>query len=155
MNKKLNPFFVTGFTEGEGSFYVGISLRVRNKTGFEIRPSFSLSQNEKEKKLLYLVKEFFHCGSIRFNKRDKTLKYEVRSLSDLQNKIIPHFQKFPLRGEKKRDFKIFKKIIKMISCQEHLKKEGLRRIVRMVQKMRIRNKWRLEKLNQIHTLLKE
>jgi LAGLIDADG DNA endonuclease family protein len=48
----LDPWFVTGLTEGEGCFCVSFSRRARLRLGLEVRPSFSLSLNEKDRPLL-------------------------------------------------------------------------------------------------------
>jgi hypothetical protein len=37
-------------------------------------------------------------------KDDKSVQYRVGSLKDLNDKIIPHFDKYPLITQKKADF---------------------------------------------------
>src|SRR5882757_10267795 len=44
----LDPWFVTGLTDGEGCFCVSLAIRAKLRTGLEVRPSFSLSLNEKD-----------------------------------------------------------------------------------------------------------
>ena len=150
--KKLNPFYITGFTEGEGSFYVGILPRKMN-TGWEVRPSFSLSQNEKDKLLVSSLIDFFECGSVRYSKNDQTFKYEVRSLKELQNKIIPHFEKYPLQGRKQNDFIAFKKAVEIMSKNKHLKNEGLKEIIFLALSM-TKNSRRIKNLRNTLTFLK-
>lgn len=152
MKSDLNPFYVTGFTEGEGSFYIGILPRRMNQ-GFEVRPSFSLSQNEKDKELIETLIDFFGCGFVRYSKSDQTFKYEVRSLEDLQTKIIPHFEKYQLEGRKKKDFETFKQVINFMQTNKHLEKEGLKQITRLALSM-TKNPRRIISLKNILTLLK-
>ena len=152
MENRLNPFYITGFTEGEGSFYVGILPR-KMKTGWEIRPSFSLSQNEKDTNLINSLIDFFGCGSVRPSKSDQTVKYEVRSLKDLQEKIIPHFEKYQLEGRKQKDFITFKKAIEIMKTNKHLEKEGLVEITNLALTM-TKNPRRINSLKNILTLLK-
>ena len=152
MRNRLNPFYITGFTEGEGSFYVGILPR-RMKNGWEVRPSFSLSQNEKDKELVSSLIDFFGCGFVRPSKNDRTVKYEVRSLKDIENKIIPHFEKYQLEGRKKKDFDAFKKAVEIMKINKHLEKEGLIEIVSLVLTM-TKNHRRIKSLKNIITLLK-
>ena len=152
MENKLNPFYITGFTEGEGSFYVGILSR-KMKTGWEIRPSFSLSQNEKDTELVYSLIDFFGCGHVRPSKTDNTVKYEVRSLKDLQEKIIPHFEKYQLAGRKQKDFIAFKKAVEIMKTNKHLEKEGLMEITNLALTM-TKNPRRISSLENILTLLK-
>ena len=152
--KKLNPYYVTGLVEGEGSFYVGILPRKLGKVDFEVRPSFSLSQHKRNRSLLFKLKEYFGCGSIRFSKKDQTYKFEVRSLKDLKEKILPHFEKFPLEGEKARDFKVLKEIVEMMERKEHLERKGLLKIVELIERMTESEK-RKKFLQKIATSLKE
>src|SRR3989338_3647679 len=152
MKNKLNPFYITGFTEGEGSFYIGILPR-RMKNGWEVRPSFSLSQNEKDKELIETLIDFFGCGFVRYSKSDQTFKYEVRSLQDLQSKIVPHFEKYQLEGRKKQDFETFKRVIEIMKVNKHLEKEGLKQITILALSM-TKNPRRITSLENILTLLK-
>lgn len=50
---KLNPFWVTGFIAGEGSFYINT-----NKITKKMRPVFSMGLNERDKFLLLKINDF-------------------------------------------------------------------------------------------------
>jgi len=106
--------YLSGYTDGEGSFCISFSPRDRLKAKIEIRPSFSVSQNSDRAEVLLLFKEYFSCGSIRPDRSDKTVKYEVRSLQDLVTKIIPHFRRFPLLSGKQKDFEKFATICEFL-----------------------------------------
>jgi hypothetical protein len=132
MNKmpmnQLLPY-ISGYVDGEGCFCVSFNKSKRHKFGWDIGPSFSVSQNADRAEVLTIMKSHFDCGTIRPDRSDQTLKYEVRSIMDLTEKIIPHFQKFPLVSSKQRDFEIFMEICQKILEKEHLTKEGFRNIV--------------------------
>src|SRR5579859_7066398 len=68
----LDPWFVSGLTEGEGCFCISLALREKLRTGLEVRPSFSLSLNERDLELLRDLHAFFECGWIRQSKTDRT-----------------------------------------------------------------------------------
>ena len=68
------------------------------------KTKFSVGQNYDRREVLDLMKEYFKCGFMRRDYSDKTLKYEIRSLEELLNNIVPHFQKFPLLSSKNKDF---------------------------------------------------
>jgi hypothetical protein len=89
-------WYVTGFTDGEGCFSISFTQRAKMRTGIEVRPSFCIGQNKRSLQVLKDVHTYFGCGAIRFSKRDQLYKYEVRSVKDLQQRIIPHFKKYPL-----------------------------------------------------------
>ena len=66
---------------------------------------------------------------------DKTLKFEVRSLDDLLDKIIPHFVEFPLKSSKYKDFLLFAEICKRMKRFEHLEQAGLKKIIKLAYQM--------------------
>ena len=83
---------------------MSFSPRSKLLIGWEVRPSFSVSQNADRSEVLLLMQQHFGCGSIRPDRSDKTLKYEVRCLDDLVGSIIPFFEANPLISSKQRDF---------------------------------------------------
>lgn len=125
----LDPWFVTGLAEGEGCFCISFSLRAKLRTGIEVRPSFALALNERDRTLLEDLQMHFGCGSIRESRRDRTFKYESRSNRELLRHVVPHFEAFPLRGDKRRSFCCFARICRMIEQGDHLERDGLRCIV--------------------------
>ena len=127
--------YISGYIDGEGCFSISFSKRDKFLVGWETKPSFSVSQNEDRAQILFLMQEFFECGFIRRDYSDKTLKYEVRSLSDLINKVIPHFKKYPLVSAKQRDFKFFEKVCLLMQKQLHKNKNGLGKIMNLAFQM--------------------
>jgi hypothetical protein len=45
--------------------------------------------------------------TIRPDRSDRTLKWETRRLEDILERIIPHFERFPLLSGKRYDFERF------------------------------------------------
>lgn len=99
------------------------------KTGWRVQASFSIQLNSIDIPLLELLRSFFGTGNIRNYKRGDSAIYSVRSISDLTNIIIPHFNKFPLLTKKQADFELFKRIIELINNSEHLTIEGLNKVL--------------------------
>jgi len=133
----LDPWFVSGLTEGEGCFCIALALRKKLRTGLEIRPSFSLSLNERDLELLRDLQAFFGCGWIRESKSDRTFKFEARSVLDLLDSIIPHFDRHPLRGSKAKSFAAFADACRMIEQGDHLRRDGVREIVDLAYEMNL------------------
>ena len=133
-DKSINPEYLSGFVDGEGSFVVSIFPRKRCPSGLEVLPSFSVSQSEKRSRILFLIKRYFNCGTIRSG-GDGTLKYETRSVKDLLGKVIPHFKRYPLISGKRRDFEIFEQICQMIDKRLHRSKNGLKGIINLAFRM--------------------
>ena len=129
MTVRLDPWYVSGLTEGEGCFCVSFARRAKLRTGLEARPSFSLSLNERDRELLGDLQAFFECGWIRESRSDRTFKYEVRSVPELSDHIVPHFEAYPLRGAKRHSFRGFAEVCQMIRQGDHLRPEGMAAIV--------------------------
>jgi hypothetical protein len=134
---RLDPWFVTGLTEGEGCFCVSFAIRPKLRVGLEARPSFSLSLNEKDRDLLGELQAYFECGWIRESRSDRTFKYEARSAHDLVTQIVPHFEAYPLRGAKRRSFEGFAQVCQMIWQGDHLRPEGMAEIVALAYEMNL------------------
>ena len=58
INKPLNPMWVTGFSDAEGSFIVSVSKR-KDSNNWQIRPSFELWLHSKDLSTLWELKTFF------------------------------------------------------------------------------------------------
>ena len=129
------PSYISGFVDGEGCFCVPFCRSRRHRLGWDVRPSFSVSQNRDRSELLYLIQDWWKCGYIRPDRSDQTLKYEVRSIGDLVAKVLPHFREYPLQSSKQRDVELFDKICCLIRERRHLDVDGLRIIVRLAMDM--------------------
>ena len=121
--------YISGYTDGEGCFSVSFLKRAKLTIGIETRPSFSVSQNEDRAEVLYLMQEHFKCGHMRRDYSDKTLKYEVRKLTDLCDIIIPHFVQYPMLSGKQVDFEHFARVCMLMKDGGHHTKPGLCKIV--------------------------
>ena len=133
----LDPWYVSGLAEGEGCFCVSFARRAKLRTGLEARPSFSLSLNERDLGLLEALQQFFECGWIRESRGDRTFKYEARSAAELVQRIVPHFEEYPLRGAKASSFAGFAEVCRMVWQGDHLTREGMIRIVQIAYEMNL------------------
>ena len=123
--------YLSGYADGEGCFCVTFNRSARHAHGWDIRPSFSVSQNHERAQVLELFRKTLGCGTLRPDRSDRTLKFEVRSVPELVAKVIPHFQKYPMLSAKQRDFDIFTVICEMMNRGEHLAEAGFKRIATM------------------------
>ena len=125
---KLNPYWVAGFIDAEGSFMVSILKNLELKTGWRVKATLSISLHENDRMVLELIQKFFGVGDITKQGKD-SVQFRVTSLPDLINVIIPYFDKFSLITQKRGDFELFKMVIEMMSRKEHLTAEGLQAII--------------------------
>ncbi len=140
----MNPQYIIGLTDGEGSFTVFIRNpdskdKVKRRVYFE--PRFYIKLIEKDKDILYKLKNFFKCGSVYFQKdtrpnHQNCYRYEVFNREELQTIIIPFFKKHPLMFvSKAKDFKIFCQLMEKMKQGKHLTEKGLRELYKLKQLM--------------------
>jgi len=129
------PSYLSGYVDGEGCFTVSIAPRPTLRVGWEVRPSLSVSQNGDRREVLLLLQEYFESGTLRPDRSDKTLKWEVRSLHVLITRVIPHFETYPLLSGKQKDFEAFAEICRRMVRGEHLLSGGLREIIGLAREM--------------------
>lgn len=123
------PSYIFGYVDGEGCFTVSISPRPTLLVGWEVRPSISVSQNEDRSEVLRKIQKYFACGTLRPDRSDRTLKWETRCLSMINERIVPHFRNYPLLSGKQNDFELFAEICDRMRRREHCNPDGLAEIV--------------------------
>ncbi len=143
-NVMLNPDYIIGLVDGEGSFTAYIEnpdLEKNAKRRVKAEPRFYLKLIERDKDILHELKNYFGCGNVYFQKdkrknHQNCYRYEVANRDDLGKIIIPFFKKYQLRlASKRNDFEVFCKIMKKIAKREHLTKSGLRSLYQLKQRM--------------------
>lgn len=92
-------------------------------------------QNGDRAQVLNLIHEYFGCGTLRPDRSDMTLKWEVRSLPLLLGRVVPHFHRYPLLSAKRNDFELFARICERMAGGEHRTVDGMRAIVEMAARM--------------------
>lgn len=125
----LNPQWITGFTDAEGSFIVSIAKDKTKKLGFVVICTFMIGLNITDKIILEHIKNYFGVGEIYNHTTENMCRYKVSNFNDLYYVIIPHFIKYPLLTQKYVDFKLFCRVLEIIKTKEHLTNEGLNKIV--------------------------
>jgi hypothetical protein len=127
--------YISGYVDGEGCFTVSISPRAKLLVGWEVRPSFSVSQNGDRAEVLHAIQAYLGCGSIRPDRSDQTLKWETRRLEDILGHVLPHFDAFPLLSGKKYDYERFASVCRLMAAGAHLSRGGLSEIVELARAM--------------------
>ena len=130
----LESQWITGFVDGEGCFHVGINSHPEMKTGYQVLPEFTVVQHERDAQVLHALKAHFGCGVVRKNHGDR-LAYRVRSIEHLLERIVPFFEKHPLKTKKRVDFAKFRRILLIMEKGGHLTDEGVAEIRRIAGQM--------------------
>uniref|UniRef100_UPI0020007275 hypothetical protein n=1 Tax=Exserohilum turcicum TaxID=93612 RepID=UPI0020007275 len=92
-NSSFNPWFITGFVDGEGSLGIHIYKSPASRLGWEVIPQFSISLHKKDRFILEQIKSYFAVGNI-YNLGSEGVLYQVKSLKDLLV-VIKHFENYP------------------------------------------------------------
>ena len=130
-------YYITGFADGEGSFNTSFRKRDDFLLGWKVSPVFNISQ--KEKTILALIKHHLGCGSIRFRKHNVWV-YEVDNIKNIQQIIIPFFNKlYFLSEKKKKDFVRFKKIVEIKQEKKALTYNDIQSILKLLAQIENQN----------------
>lgn len=148
--------YLSGFTDGEGCFYVGFSKRNDLPLGWQIITEFHLSQNPGGKNVLEEFKKRVECGYLKPNHakslKDKSWVLIIKNRTELRGKLIPFFKKHELFTSKRKDFEIFEKVLTIIENGDHLKESGFRKIVNLVFNTERITKKRYSKVDLLRSL---
>ena len=99
----IEPWFITGFVDGEGTFSVSLAKNSNSRLGWIILVNFSVNLHKKDEELLKLIQLYFGGGRIYKGSKD-SLVFKIFDIEQNINTVIPHFDKFPLQTQKKADF---------------------------------------------------
>ena len=141
-NGITDPYWLAGFSSGDGSFDIKISSSKTSKLGSRVQLRFSIGLNIRDVELIKYLVTYFNLGySTDFNTpaiKNDNIKYvyitdnfvnlQVINYSDIMYKIIPFFEKYLILGNKSLDFEDFKKVANIIKNKEHLTSKGFNNI---------------------------
>jgi len=144
-NERLNDF-IAGFVSGEGCFFVTIQ-RGHTYTP-QVICGFSLKVRADDLELIRTIwRALDFAGNIhhisakryRYNwdsvQRHDSVLLIARKLEELTNNIIPFFDKYPLHGQKRRNYEIWKEVVQMMERGEHRAAEGFEKILALKDEM--------------------
>ena len=98
----------------------------KTRIGYAVKLVFSITQHSRDSDLMKMLIIYLECGYI-IKDRDCS-KFIVTKSQDIQNKIIPFFQKHPITGVKGEDFDAWCRAAKLKEDKKHLTLEGLEEI---------------------------
>lgn len=127
-------YYIAGFVDGEGSFYISARKRADYPSGWRFEHHFNVSNQDLA--VLEICRKYLGCGTIR-QTRPGFYTLEVESRRRLETFIIPFFKRFGFLSNKKRaEFRIFKQAFDLLE-------QGIRTPEQLNQLLELR-----QKLNQ-------
>lgn len=129
LTQLIEPWFITGFTDAEGCFLIIVRKSQKNKLGWQLEANFTINLHSRDIELLKLIQTYFDGVGRIGKERNDCCDYVVGSLDQIVTKVIPHFDKYPLKTQKYSDFLLFKEAVMIMQSGEHLTKEGLQNII--------------------------
>ena len=130
----IDPYWLTGFVDGEGCFHVGISKHPELRFKYQILPELTVVQHKRDLSLLYNIRSAMNCGVVRKNHGDRYC-WRVRDLKNLAEIVIPFFERYKLKSQKRIEFHKFAKVVRLMQRGDHLEEEGFNRISKLASEM--------------------
>ena len=100
-----------------------------------VQLNFQITQHSRDAELLKNLIEFLNCGSLKERKKGSAVYFDVVKFTDIKNKIVPFFLKYPILGIKYKDFVDFCKVVELMENKAHLTQEGLDQISKIKERM--------------------
>lgn len=101
---ELDPWYVTGFVEGEGTF-------TYSRNGRQMQLYFAIKLAEADEPILQAIRDFFGgIGSIYFVRPRASAYYRVCRREQLAV-IVDHFDTYPLHGSKAAAYRIWREMV--------------------------------------------
>jgi len=132
--KKLNPHYVAGFIDGEGSFSISVGKHKTLKRGSEVRPEFEIEVRADDAEILERICVTIGAGRIYDLSYERYgwlphAKYKIGGRKDMVKYLFPLLDAYPLQAKKRYDYRIFKKVVLMMERKEHLTDVGYQKIL--------------------------
>jgi len=94
-----NPYWLAGFTSGEGCFLIDI-YKSKTKLGQAVKLVFQITQHNRDEQLMKSLIGFFGCGRVSRRSNGMGVDFLVTNFDSLTDKVIPFFKKYSIIGVK-------------------------------------------------------
>lgn len=101
----MDPWFVTGFSEGAGSFTF-------SRSGRQLALYFAVKLPSQDRPLLESLRDYFGGAGTIYDVGSKTAYLRICRSAELL-RVVEHFDRYPLRGVKAAAYGIWKQMVEL------------------------------------------
>jgi hypothetical protein len=102
-----NPNWISGFVSAEGNFDVRIP-KLNSKLGYRVQLRFRITQHYRDKILLENIIKYLGSGKLYIYPNYTAVSLVIVNFSDINNIIIPFFEKNPLLLRRHKNIRLFR-----------------------------------------------
>lgn len=135
LNPKMDFNWLAGFTESDGSFFIGLGNSPKSKLGVQV--TLNISWAQKHRKTLELIASQFK-GTWSYNKTHKFWVYNIKRKSEMKYLLFSVFVNHPLYGIKYYDYLDLKRACELFNTKQHLTESGLKLLLQIKSKINSR-----------------
>lgn len=111
---------------------VGLTKSVLYSTCYQVYITFIITQHVRDELLMNCLRDYFGYG--RLSRKRDVYEFQVSKFSDIEN-VIAFFEKYPILGEKAKDFSDFCIVAGLMKNKVHLTEEGVANILKIKEGM--------------------
>lgn len=93
--ENINPWFLTGFFDGESSFMLNLVKSTKYRAGWFVQLSFSIGLHKKDRAVLELIQNYLGIGQIT-DQGSEAVRFRINSMKDFPS-LFYHLDKYPLK----------------------------------------------------------
>jgi len=114
---------------------INMRKSITYKMNEQVRLIFTLTQHSRDELLMKSLVSYFGCGRYALRSNKDYGDFLVTTLSDINEKTIPFFKKYEIKGVKAYDFADFCKAAEIMKTKGHLTPEGLNKLLALKDNM--------------------
>lgn len=115
VTNNIDPYYISGLTQADGSFSCG-TIVTSNGKNISFKPKFEIVVDFDSKQVLEKIQLFFGCGTITDRLNDHTSHFIVHNKEELRSIIVPHFKKYPVFFNKLHAFNLLIRILELLAA---------------------------------------
>lgn len=115
----LSGDYIAGFVDGEGCFALKFIREVKHNRKnspeyFYWDAEFAIVLRADDINILFSIQKTLGCGNVNRSLVSNMARYSVHVIDQLQDIIIPFFDKYPLKAKKRLDFNLWREAIAIL-----------------------------------------